>query len=195
MPKLTRHSIRERRRAGMRWVYSLLLPLCLAAVLGACHERPAPLSADLTVDFHCSVAPRASRIVRYLQSRRFMAVDQETPRGREGVHYFPLQIDAYDSHRVVVGFVGLSEPPSRSAGINYQLTVLGPPPTHHDVQLQRDLVAFVRNALRCSIARIQSSENSIQSSAQFNRFFAHKVLRMHVQLACSKRPGQRLCRT
>jgi hypothetical protein len=136
--------------------------------LGACHEKPVPLTPNLTVEFHCARVPASGAILAFMASHGFSATDVESGRERNGKHFFPLQIDGIDSRREILEVIGLREPPSYGNAINYRLTILSPPPTAHDPKLQAQAQDFLEIGLGCRIASIANGTNTDASTRQFN---------------------------
>ncbi|MBV9331036.1 MAG: hypothetical protein JOZ55_05740, partial [Alphaproteobacteria bacterium] len=97
-------------------------------------------------------------------------------------------VDGYNADSVVVEFVGLSEPSARGSAINYQLTLLGPPPTRGNTELEQDLQAFVDKALHCTAGPVLLAYNDRQSAPRFEKFFEDRVRR--IRLSCLKTAGR-----
>jgi hypothetical protein len=143
----------------------------LAAFVSACHEKPAPLTPDLTVAFQCAGVPSGPAIEAFMQAHGFHVFDAESARRKKGKVFFPLQIDGLDAHRVMLEVIGLKEPVERGGAVRYKFTILSPPPTQHDTQLESDAVAFLKRASACNVESVDRGMNDSASQAQFDLVF------------------------
>jgi hypothetical protein len=100
----------------------------------------------------------------------FSAADIEAARRAKGKTFFPVQVEGFDRRDTVFEVIGLKEPPSFGHAINYRLTILSAPPTHHDPKLESDAQAFVQTQLDCHVLSRESGDNDDASSRPFAHF-------------------------
>jgi hypothetical protein len=143
----------------------------LSAFVSACHEKSAPLTPDLTIDFQCARAPSEPAVEAFMQTHGFHAFDAESARRKTGRVFFPLQIDGLDEHRVMLEVIGLKEPVERGGAVHYKFTILSPPPTQHDSRLESDALAFLKGASACNVESVETGTNDSPSRAQFELVF------------------------
>jgi hypothetical protein len=150
-------------------------------LLGACHEKPVPLTPDLKVEFHCAQVPPSAAILSFMTTHGFTGTDVEAARERKGKHFFPLQVDGVDSHRAIFEVIGLKEPPSYGSKVDYRLTILSAPPTTHDPKLESEAQDFLEGGLGCRIASIENGTNNDASTQQFDLVYDEVEHRLNRQ--------------
>lgn len=156
-------------------------------LLGACHEKPVPLTPDLKVEFHCAQVPPSGAILSFMSAHGFSGADLEAAREKSGKHFFPLQVDGVDAHRSIFEVIGLKEPPSYGSKVDYRLTILSAPPTTHDPKLESQAQDFLETGLGCRIASIENGTNNDASTRQFDLVYDEVERRLNRQDAKAPR--------
>jgi hypothetical protein len=150
----------------------------LLILLSACNPRPEAIAPDFEIDFSCKVPPSEAAVEAFSRRNGFVAFNEERARRRRERAFFPLQIDSYNSHRWVLDFIGLEEPPSRGQRVHYRLTIFSPPPTIHDARLENAALDFVRTTMHCKVDLLAAHDNGKESAAMFERIFAEEQRRI-----------------
>ena len=154
------------------------LAFAFVAALSACYEKPTLLAPDLVVDFGCPTNPSVEAVKAFLSVHSFTSLDLEAARRMKGNIFFPLQIDAFDRRRTVIEVIGLRKPRSYGSGVDYRLTITGPPPTRHDDRLESDAARFVHDTLGCQVRDVRRFENDANAAALFDSAFSDLQRRM-----------------
>jgi hypothetical protein len=133
------------------------------------------LHADLAFLFQCTdiASIRAERDVEsFLREKGFRVLNQGRLQREHGVADAGLHLIGLDTDRRLVEFSSL--PPLPALAGKYSVTLRSPPPTHHFVELETDLLTFVSEKLRCKTRQITHDENS-SDAIQFYDWEIHRV--------------------
>jgi|GEM_PF-2329501 hypothetical protein len=176
--------------------------LCLVSViallaLAGC-GRESKLAPDFAFNFTChgaSYPASESAIEQFITSRGFKAFNEERVRRQYKLAMYPLAIDGFDAKRRMLDFRGINEKPSDKpvpVATIYSVGLYSPPPTRHDTDLEKAMLAFVTGTLKCEVSNISHADNGVERAAFFDKIYKAEQKRIGQGMRCDKQSGGKL---
>jgi hypothetical protein len=174
-----------------------LAAVAAVLVLSGC-GREEKLAPDFAFNFRCSGAAypaSESAIEKFITDHGFTAFNEERVRRQYKLAMYPLAIDGFDAGRRMLDFRGINEKssdkPEPVASI-YSVGLYSPPPTRHDVNLEKAMLAFVTGTLKCDVSNVSHGDNGAERAAFFDKIYKTEQKRIAEGMRCDKQSGKKL---
>jgi hypothetical protein len=180
---------------------SRILPfVAIAALLALCGcGREQKLAPDFAFNFTCTGAAypaSESAIEKFVSGRGFTAFNEERVRRQYKLAMYPLAIDGFDARHRMLDFRGINEKsgdkPDPSVASIYSAGLYSPPPTRHDTDLEKAMLAFVTGTLKCEVSNISHADNGVERAAFFDKIYKAEQKRIGQGMRCDKQSGGKL---
>jgi hypothetical protein len=165
--------------------------------LGGC-GRESKLAPDFAFNFTChgaSYPASESAIETFVAGRGFTVFNEERVRRQYNLPMYPLAIDGFDRSHRMLDFRGINEKsgdkPEPVASI-YSVGLYSPPPTRHDTGLEKAMLDFVANTLKCDVSDISHGDNGAERAAFFDKIYKAEQTRIGQGMRCDKQSGRKL---
>lgn len=174
-----------------------LFAVAALIVLSGCGQEE-KLAPDFAFNFTCHGAAypaSESAIEKFIAGHGFTAFNEERVRRQYKLAMYPLAIDGYDARHRMLDFRGINEKsgdkPEPIASI-YSVGIYSPPPTHHDVELEKAMLEFVSGKLKCDVSNVSHADNSADRAAFFDKIYKAEQTRIGHGMRCDKQAGGKL---
>ena len=178
-----------------------ILPFAAVAaflVLCGCGQEQ-KLAPDFAFNFTCTgpaYPASESAIEKFIAGRGFTVFNEERVRRQYKLAMYPLAIDGFDARHRMLDFRGINEKsgdkPDPSVASIYSAGLYSPPPTRHDTELEKAMLAFATDTLKCSVSNISHADNGAERAAFFDKIYKAEQKRIAQGMRCDKQSGRKL---
>jgi hypothetical protein len=176
---------------------AILFALIGMALLSGCGQDK-QLAPDLAFNFRCSGTAypvSETGLEKFLAAHGFTAFNEERVRRQYKLGMYPLAVDGYDSAHRMLDFRGINEKPTdkpEPTATIYSVGLYSRPPTRHDAALEKAMLAFVGDDLKCGVSHVSHGDNGAERAPFFDAIYQAEQKRIADGRRCDRDSGKPL---